>query len=93
MIDEDPITVIVRGYDPDGVVGDLLDQARAGDREALRELRGYMVPLPRAVANASHVKALFAPVIAGQDDLWEWQGPYDSHVGLDVEAIGEDTVW
>lgn len=93
VIDEDPITVIVRGYDPDGVVGDLLDQARAGDREALRELRGYMVPLPRAVASASHVKALFAPVIAGQDDLWEWQGPYDSHVGLDVEAIGEDTVW
>ncbi|MFT7837766.1 CRISPR-associated helicase Cas3' [Saccharothrix sp. BKS2] len=96
MIDEDPVTVIVTGHDPQARVADMIDELRTGTGalgQVLRELRGHMVSLPRVVAEAPHVRALCRPVIAGQGDLWEWQGDYDARVGVDEEVIGEDTVW
>ncbi|WP_268248846.1 CRISPR-associated helicase Cas3' [Saccharothrix coeruleofusca] len=96
MIDEDPVTVIVADYDPQAQVTAMINQLRAGTGslgQVLRELRGHMVSLPRSVAEAPHVRALCEPVIAGQGDLWEWKGGYDARVGVDEEAIGEDTVW
>lgn len=96
MIDEDPVTVIVADYDPQAQVTELINQLRTGTGAlgaVLRELRGHMVSLPRAVAGAPHVRALCEPVIAGQGDLWEWKGGYDAGVGVDEEEIGEDTVW
>nr|WP_269436197.1 CRISPR-associated helicase Cas3' [Saccharothrix sp. NRRL B-16348] len=96
MIDEDPVSVIVTEYDPEARAAELVERLRTGSGPlgaVLRELRGHMVSLPRAVATAPHVRALCKPVIAGHEDLWEWQGGYDVHVGVDEEAIGEDTVW
>ncbi|MGW4116884.1 CRISPR-associated helicase Cas3' [Actinosynnema sp. NPDC004786] len=96
MIDEDPVSVIVTGYDPQSRVEEMVGRLRTRAVPAgavLRELREYMVPLPRAVADAPHVRALCEPVVAGHEDLRLWRGDYDAQVGVDEEAIGEDTVW
>ncbi|TWP51722.1 CRISPR-associated helicase Cas3' [Lentzea tibetensis] len=96
MIDEDPVSVIVTTWDEQGRATELVRQLRIGVgplRGVLRELRGYMVPLPRAVASAPDVRALCRPVIDGHDELWEWRGDYDPQVGVDERAIGEETVW
>jgi CRISPR-associated endonuclease/helicase Cas3 len=96
MIDEDPVTVVVSGYADRHHVVELLREVRAPDgpvRESLRALRGYTVSLPRSIATRTHVLALCRPVVADQDDLWEWVGDYDEHVGIDEGDIGRDTVW
>jgi CRISPR-associated endonuclease/helicase Cas3 len=96
MIDEDPVTVVVSGYADRHHVVELLWEVRAPDgpvRESLRALRGYTVSLPRSIATRTHVLALCRPVVADQDDLWEWVGDYDEHVGIDEGDIGRDTVW
>ncbi len=96
MIDEDPVTLIVTTWDEPGRATELLRELRTGERPAgavLRELRGYMVPVPRAVASAAQVRALCRPVVEGHDELWEWCGDYDPHVGLDEGEIAKETVW
>ncbi|MEU4806390.1 CRISPR-associated helicase Cas3' [Actinosynnema sp. NPDC023587] len=96
MIDEDPVTVIATRYESDENIADLVDQVRVGDKQAgriLRELRRYMVPLPRRIATAPEVRALCRPVLAGDGDLWEWVGPYDPSVGIDEQGNEVETVW
>lgn len=96
MIDEDQATVIVTTWDEHGDAAELLRELRAGERPAgavLRELRGYMVSVPRSVASSAQVQALCRPVVAGHDELWEWLGDYDEHVGLDEGGIAKETVW
>ncbi|GAA3852222.1 CRISPR-associated helicase/endonuclease Cas3 [Saccharothrix violaceirubra] len=93
MIDEDPVSVIVTTYGPEGHAAGLVERLRSEGAAVLRELRQYVVSLPRELARAAHVRALCRPVIAGADDLWEWVGDYDPHVGIDIEQIGKDTVW
>lgn len=96
MIDEDPVTVIVTTWGKQGHAAGLLSELRAEERSAgalLRELRGYMVPLPRSVASSAQVRALCRPVVAGHDELWEWCGDYDAQVGLDEGEIAKETVW
>ncbi|MCX2948999.1 CRISPR-associated helicase Cas3' [Lentzea sp. NEAU-D7] len=96
MIDEDPVTLIVTSWDEQGDAAELLRELRAGERPAgalLRELRGYMVSVPQVVASAAQVRALCRPVVQGHDELWEWCGEYDPHVGLDEGDIAKETVW
>jgi CRISPR-associated endonuclease/helicase Cas3 len=96
MIDEDPVTVVVTGYDQGLRARELLDQIRSAHgpvREAFRELRGYTVSIPRAVATHPAVRALCRPVLAGREDLWEWFGAYDPDLGIDEGEIGKETVW
>jgi CRISPR-associated endonuclease/helicase Cas3 len=96
MIDEDPVPVVVTTCGDTAHVADLLDQVRAADgptREVVRELRGYTVALPRRIAESPRVRALCRPVIAGNEQWWEWVGEYDQYVGVDEGSIGEETVW
>ncbi|MFI6100780.1 CRISPR-associated helicase Cas3' [Lentzea sp. NPDC051213] len=96
MIDEDPVTLIVTTWDEQGRAAELVRELRAGEGPAgalLRELRGYMVAVPRVVASSAHVRALCRPVVHGHDELSEWCGDYDAHVGLDEGEIAKETVW
>ncbi|WP_399341880.1 CRISPR-associated helicase Cas3' [Umezawaea sp. Da 62-37] len=96
MIDEDPVPVVVTTFGDTGRVAELLDLVRAQEgpaREVVRELRGHTVALPRRVAQSSWVRALCRPVIAGNEQWWEWVGQYDPQVGIDEGSIGEETVW
>ncbi|SES36431.1 CRISPR-associated helicase, Cas3 family [Actinokineospora terrae] len=96
MIDEDQVAVVVTGYGDTGEVREALRRIRAGEgplRREFRVLRAYTVSLPRSVATAPAVAALFRPVVAGQRDLWEWVGDYDEQVGIDEGEIGKETVW
>ncbi|HKS48290.1 MAG TPA: CRISPR-associated helicase Cas3' [Amycolatopsis sp.] len=96
MIDEDPVTVVVTSYGDGERVSELLDRLRSGEgplRETFRELRSYTVSIPRETAADPAVRAVCRPLIAGDENVWEWVGDYDSQVGIDEGDLGKETVW
>jgi CRISPR-associated endonuclease/helicase Cas3 len=96
MIDEDPVAVVVTEYGDSERAVALLDQVRSGAgplREVFRELRAYTVSIPRQVAADPAVRAVCRPVIANDENVWEWVGDYDPMVGIDEGDLGKETVW
>ncbi|MGH4027143.1 MAG: CRISPR-associated helicase Cas3', partial [Pseudonocardiaceae bacterium] len=93
MIDDDTVPVGVTGYrDTAGQVEALLAELRAPQgprRETFRELRPYLVSIPKRVVTNPAFAAMCRPVVG---DLLEWRGDYDQHLGIDDSAIGEETV-
>ncbi|UVS80619.1 CRISPR-associated helicase Cas3' [Actinokineospora sp. UTMC 2448] len=97
MIDDDSVPVVVTDFGDTDRIRELIRRVAASEgplREVFRELRGHMVRLPRRMATGdSAVAALCRPLVSGQRQVWEWLGEYDEQVGIDVDAIGEETIW
>ena len=94
MIDDDTVPVAVTGYrDTAAQVEPLLAELRAPQgprRETFRDLRPYLVSMPKGVVTNPAFGAMCRPVVG---ELLEWRGDYDQHLGIDDSAIGEETVW
>ncbi|MGX7828954.1 CRISPR-associated helicase Cas3' [Actinokineospora sp. 24-640] len=96
MIDDDSVPVVVTTFGDTARVRELVRLVRVGEgplRAVFRELRGYMVRLPRHLVDNPQVAAMCRPLVSGQRQVWEWVGEYDEQVGIDVDAIAEETVW
>jgi hypothetical protein len=93
MIDEDSVPVVV-GYGAAGqrqLVAEAVARIRdadTADRQWLRVLQPYTVPVRQATAARPEVAAMLR-LVAG--DLSEWAGGYDD-AGLVLEPSGEEYI-
>ena len=89
MIDDDTVPIVVTGYQDTARVEDLLRELRTSEgpqRETFRDLRPYIVTIPRRVFKDPGFTALCQPVVG---ELWEWRGDYDEHLGIDDRCAVE----
>lgn len=93
MIDDDTVSLAVTGYRDADRVEALLSGLRSSvvpRREVFRELRPFLVTVPKRLVTEPAFAAMCQPVVG---ELWEWRGDYDDGIGLDESAIGEEDVW